>query len=215
MFEVVNRVQRPVVFPYSGSYSRWPNLGAVMADVYLPAGSQRRLIKTARQTLEAITRGEQYGEPSESDPHLESVNYGAFVTLFNQNLLRGCVGTCTPSSGLSRVVIEMTEAAARHDRRVKPVCIDELDSIQIHISVISPLDPTDHPLDLEIGKHGLLIARRHKRGVLLPQVAVEHGWDASAFLEHTCRKANLPSNAWRWPGTQISLFTSLDIEEEK
>jgi uncharacterized protein len=186
-----------------------------MADVYLPAGSQRRLIKTARQTLEAITRGVLYGDPSESDPYLECVNYGAFVTLFNQRLLRGCVGTCTPSSGLSRVVVEMTEAAARHDRRVKPVAVDELDNIQIHISVISALDPADHPLDLEIGKHGLHIARHRKRGVLLPQVAVEHGWDASTFLEHTCRKANLPSNAWRWPGTQISFFTSLEIEEER
>ncbi len=186
-----------------------------MADVYLPAGSQRRLIKTARQTLEAITRGELYGEPGESDPHLECVNYGAFVTLFNQRLLRGCVGTCAPSSGLARVVIEMTEAAARNDRRVKPVSVDELENIQIHISVISPLEAADHPLDLEIGKHGLHIARHRKRGVLLPQVAVEHGWVASAFLEHTCLKANLPSNAWSWPGTQISLFTSLQIEEER
>ncbi|HEY1233507.1 MAG TPA: AmmeMemoRadiSam system protein A [Candidatus Binatia bacterium] len=187
----------------------------VMADVYLPADSQRRLIKTARQTLEAITRGHHYGELSESDPHLERVNYGAFVTLLNENLLRGCVGTCAPSSGLSRVVIEMTEAAARYDRRVKPVSVDELDNIQIHISVISPLDTADHPLDLAIGKHGLHIARHSKRGVLLPQVAVEHGWNASAFLEHTCLKANLPSNAWRWPGTSISLFTSLQIEEER
>lgn len=186
-----------------------------MADVYLPVESQRRLIKTARQTLQALIRGEQYGEPSESDPHLDYVNYGAFVTLFNEHLLRGCVGTCVPSSGLSRVVIEMTEAAARHDRRVEPVSADELDNIQIHISVISPLHPSGHPLDLEIGKHGLQIARLRKRGVLLPQVAVEHGWDASAFLEHTCLKASLPGNAWRWPGTQISLFTSLEIEEER
>lgn len=189
--------------------------GAVMPDVYLPADSQLRLIKTARQTLEAITRGDRYGESSESDPHLDAINYGVFVTLFNQHLLRGCVGTCAPCSGLSRLVIEMTEAAARHDRRVKPVCVEELDEIQIRISVISPLDPADHPLDLEIGKHGLHIARHRKRAVLLPQVAVEHGWGASAFLEHTCLKANLPSNAWRWPGTQISLFTSLEIEEEK
>jgi uncharacterized protein (TIGR00296 family) len=95
------------------------------------------------------------------------------------------------------------------------VCVGELNDIQIHISVISPLDPADHPLDLEIGKHGIHIARDGKRGVLLPQVAVEHGWDASAFLGQTCRKANLPSNAWRWSGTQISLFTSLEIAEEK
>ena len=186
-----------------------------MPDVYLPFESQRRLIKTARQTLEAITRGNRCSEPGESDPHLDRIHYGAFVTLFNRHVLRGCVGTCAPSSGLFNIVNEMTEAAATCDRRVKPVCVGELNDIQIHISVISPLDPADHPLDLEIGKHGIHIARDGKRGVLLPQVAVEHGWDASAFLGQTCRKANLPSNAWRWSGTQISLFTSLEIAEEK
>jgi AmmeMemoRadiSam system protein A len=186
-----------------------------MPDVYLPADSQRWLIKTARQTLEAITRGYGNGERSESDPDLDAIKYGAFVTLFNRHLLRGCVGTCAPSSGLSNIVIEMTEAAAKRDHRVKPVRIDELDDIQIHISVISPLHPADQPLDLEIGKHGLHIARHRQRGVLLPQVAVERGWDATEFLEQTCVKANLPGNAWRWPGTKISLFTALEIEEEK
>ena len=88
-----------------------------MPDVYLPFESQRRLIKTARQTLEAITRGNQCSEPGESDPHLDRIHYGAFVTLFNQHVLRGCVGTCAPSSGLFNIVNEMTEAAATCDRR--------------------------------------------------------------------------------------------------
>jgi hypothetical protein len=186
-----------------------------MPEVYLPADSQQRLIKTARQTLEAITRGYPYREHNEGDPHLGLIKYGAFVTLWNRHLLRGCVGTCAPSSGLSTIVIEMTEAAATRDHRVKPVGLDELSDIQIHISVISPLDPADGPLDLEIGKHGLHIERHRRRGVLLPQVAVEHGWDTSAFLEQTCLKAKLPRNAWRWPGTKVSLFTALQIEEER
>ena len=187
----------------------------VMADVYLPADSQRRLMLSARRTLEAITRGCEYTERIESDPHLELIKYGAFVTLYNQHVLRGCVGTCTPSSALSTIVVEMTEAAATRDPRVKPVRVEELEHIQIHVSVISPLDAADDPLSLEIGKHGLYIARNRKRGVFLPEVAVEHGWNQAEFLAQTCIKANLPRTAWQWAGTKIALFTALQIEEER
>ena len=186
-----------------------------MADVYLPADSQRRLIEIARQTLEATTRRSAFTQPSPYDFYLDQIKYGAFVTLFNQSVLRGCVGTCMPSSALAMVVIEMTEAAATRDRRVKPVHVDELDRIHIHITVVSPLERTDNPLGLEIGRHGLYVSRNGKQGVLLPQVAVERGWSQETFLEQTCLKASLPGNAWLWKDTKISLFTGLMIEEER
>ncbi len=186
-----------------------------MADVFLPADSQRRLIGIARQTLEATARRSALTPPDSFDFYLDQIKYGAFVTLFNRTLLRGCVGTCTPSSALAAVVIEMTAAAATRDRRVKPVEVDELDRIHIDITVISPLERSDKPLDLEIGTHGVHVARNGKQGVLLPQVAVEHGWSQETFLEQTCLKAGLPSNAWLWRDTKISLFTGLMIEEER
>jgi AMMECR1 domain-containing protein len=68
---------------------------------------------------------------------------------------------------------------------------------------------------VEIGKHGLYIARNRKRGVFLPEVAVEHGWNPAEFLAQTCIKANLPRTAWQWAGTKIALFTALPIEEER
>ncbi|HEY3153230.1 MAG TPA: AMMECR1 domain-containing protein, partial [Candidatus Binatia bacterium] len=110
-----------------------------MADVHIPAASQKRLIEIARQTLEAVIRRCPYPNVGSDDPYLENVNYGAFVTLFNQNELRGCIGTCTPSGSLRETVTEMTEAAATRDRRVRRVCADELAQIRIDISVLSPL----------------------------------------------------------------------------
>lgn len=184
-------------------------------DVYLPAGSQRRLMEISRRTLERVAGRSSYRDADHDDPHLEKVSYGAFVTLFNQGELRGCIGTCTPSSVLREVVVEMTEAAATRDSRVKPVRPDEIEQIHIDISVLSPLQRSDDPLALEVGKHGLHVARGRKRGVLLPQVAAEYGWDVETFLKQTCRKANLPSEAWSWPGTVVSTFTALIIEEER
>lgn len=185
-----------------------------MTEVHLPVDSQQRLIEIARQTLEGVVRRRPLEPIGVDDPYLNSI-YGAFVTLFTRDELRGCIGTCAPSRPLFETVIEMTEAAATRDRRVRPVQPDELDRIRIDISVLSPLERSGNPLALEVGKHGLHVARQHKRGVLLPQVALEYGWDMKTFLEQTCRKANLPKDAWSWPDTVVSSFTALVIEEER
>ena|SRR5262245_31751054 len=184
-----------------------------MSDVHLPVDSGRRLMAIARETLEGIVYRRPVKNIGIDDPYLNSTAYGAFVTLFNHDELRGCIGTCAPSRCLRDTVIEMTEAAATRDRRVEPVRIDELDQIHIDISVLSPLQRADDPLALEIGRHGLHVAYRRKRGVLLPQVAVEYGWDMRTFLEQTCVKAMLPKNAWDWPETIVSSFTAFVIEE--
>jgi len=185
-----------------------------MVEVSLPAQSQRRLLEIARLTLERVACGRSPELIESEDPHLEKIGYGAFVSLFNRKKLRGCVGTCTPAQSLREVVIEMTEAAATRDRRVKPVRADELEEIRIDISVISSLEKSAAPLSLEVGKHGLHIAAGRKRGVLLPQVATERGWDMETFLEQTCLKADLPRDAWRRADTTVSSFTALIIEEE-
>jgi AmmeMemoRadiSam system protein A len=186
-----------------------------MVEVNLPADSQRRLMEIARLTLERVACARSFEDACTSDPHLEKIGYGAFVSLFNKRSLRGCVGICTPSSALREVVIEMTEAAATRDRRVKPVRADEIEQIHIDISVISSLTRSSVPLSLEVGKHGLHVVCARKRGVLLPQVAVEYGWDIETFLQQTCLKAGLAKDAWRRPDTTVSSFTALIIEEEK
>jgi AmmeMemoRadiSam system protein A len=186
-----------------------------MADVYLPVESQQRLIRIARQTLEKFVSRSDCECGESADPNLETCLYGAFVTLYKKNVLRGCIGTCIPTSPLYETIIAMTEAAASRDRRVRPIQADELNQIRIDISVLSPLEESTDPLSLEIGKHGLHVSRDGKRGVLLPQVAAEYDWDIETFLEQTCVKAALPKDAWRWPGTRVSCFTALIIEEEK
>jgi AmmeMemoRadiSam system protein A len=186
-----------------------------MAEVELPVDSQKRLIEIARQTLEHVVLCQPYTHTRPTDPYLDRVSYGAFVTLFNHDRLRGCIGSCTPSEPLGKMVAQMTEAAATRDRRMKPVGATELEQISIDISVLSPLERSQDPLSLKVGKHGLHIARDQKRGVLLPQVATEYGWDILTFLQQTCLKADLPKEAWRRPDTVVSSFTALIIEEEE
>lgn len=134
---------------------------------------------------------------------------GAFTTLYakNKGKLRGCVGYPTALLPLYRTVIETARAAAFDDPRFDPVVLAEVPDLLISISVLSPLLPIAAEA-VEVGRHGLLISDGSRRGLLLPQVPVEHGWDRLVFLEQTCRKAGLPLDAWRNPQIRIEAFTA-------
>ena len=186
-----------------------------MSEIAIPPESQRQLLQVSRRTLEDFVRGSGRCAETISDPHLNATHYGAFVSLRAINELRGCIGSCTPDRSLYETVMEMTEAAASRDPRMAPVRVEELAAIRIDISVLSPLEHVENPLALEVGKHGLYITSRGRRGVLLPQVAAEYRWDMQTFLEQICRKAGLKKNAWKDPETMISSFTALVIEEER
>lgn len=186
-----------------------------MAEVALPIESQRRLVSIARDTLRCFVTGTSAEYHRFTDPYLNANHYGAFVTLYKKNALRGCIGMCEPCDSLWKLVVDMTEAAASRDPRVDPIDRSELDEIVIDISVISPLERMADPLNIEIGRHGLHVRGQRRRGLLLPQVAVAHGWDAPTFLNQTCLKASLPEAAWRRPETEISRFTALVIEEAR
>jgi AmmeMemoRadiSam system protein A len=133
---------------------------------------------------------------------------GAFVTLHADRSLRGCIGQMTSDRPLGETVIAMASAAAISDPRFTPVTPDELDRITLDISVLSPMRRVSSPDEVTPGVHGLLIGGRGRRGVLLPQVAVEYGWDREQFLNQTCLKAGLPSNAWRSDDITIEVFTA-------
>jgi uncharacterized protein len=185
-----------------------------MSEIAIPSESQRRLINLSRRTLESFVRGAGRSAEAMDDPYLQSDRYGAFVSLHARGELRGCIGNCTPDGPLFRTVMEMTEAAAARDHRMEPVRAAELEAIRIDISVLSPMQRAENPFTLQVGKHGLYIESHGRRAVFLPQVAAEHGWDIGRFLEQTCRKAGLRKSAWKDPGTIISSFTALVIEEE-
>jgi AmmeMemoRadiSam system protein A len=126
---------------------------------------------------------------------------GAFVSLHLADDLRGCIGRIEPDDPVGRVVARCAVAAASADPRFPPVTEHELVGLTIELSLLGPLEPIAGPDEVAVGRHGLVIERGGRRGLLLPQVATEYGWTAEAFLVHTCRKAGLPADAWRGDAT--------------
>jgi AmmeMemoRadiSam system protein A len=132
---------------------------------------------------------------------------GAFVTLHRDGQLRGCVGQVEACDPLGEAVARAAINAALHDSRFPAVQADELSSLEIEISVLSPPEPIA-PETILPGRHGLLIMKHEHRGLLLPQVAAGREWSSQRFLEETCIKAGLPRDAWRDPSTRILGFTA-------
>jgi AmmeMemoRadiSam system protein A len=142
------------------------------------------------------------------DPPTEHLSEprGAFTSLYLRGELRGCVGYVLPVSPVYRAVADTARAAAFEDARFYPVTISEAHDLEIELSILSPPQPVSAEA-IEIGRHGLLISMAGHRGLLLPQVPVEHNWDRTTFLEQTCRKASLPLDAWQ-KGATIEAFTA-------
>jgi AmmeMemoRadiSam system protein A len=138
-------------------------------------------------------------------PHLAEPR-GVFTTLYSRGNLRGCIGHVYPVASLYRAVVETARAAAFDDTRFGPLAPEEVSELEVSLSVLSPLRPIG-PEEIEIGRHGLLIALGGRRGLLLPQVPLEHAWDRFTFLEQVCLKAGLPTNAWQ-TGAPIQGFTA-------
>ena len=160
-----------------------------------------------RLAHEAITSTLEQREISlvPPSPHLAEPR-GAFTSLYYRGDLRGCVGYVFPVTSLYRTVVESARGAAFDDSRFSPVTRDQAPELRVSLSVLSPLQPV-LPEQVEIGRHGLLVSLGYCRGLLLPQVPVEHGWDRIAFLEQTCRKAGLPPDAWT-AGATLQAFTA-------
>lgn len=131
---------------------------------------------------------------------------GVFVTLHAHGRLRGCIGVIEPDEPLGESIVRCAAGAALEDPRFAAVTAKELPHLEFEISLLSPLFPIQ-PEAVEIGRHGLLVASGSRRGLLLPQVAVEHRLSREQFLEETCHKAGLPRTAWRDPETRIQAFT--------
>jgi AmmeMemoRadiSam system protein A len=162
------------------------------------------LIALAHQAIEAGLH-KQRPEVSPLNAHLTGLR-GAFTTLHLEGLLRGCVGFIAPLYPLYQTVVETAQAAAFGDTRFQPVSAAEAGHLQIEISVLSPMFPI-RAEQVEVGRHGLLVSQHNHRGLLLPQVAAEHGWDRETFLSQTCVKAGLPPNAWQ-RGAKLKAFTA-------
>ena len=131
---------------------------------------------------------------------------GVFTSLYLKGSLRGCVGFVLPVNSVYRSVAETARAAAFEDTRFYPVSPEEARQLEIELSILSPPKPACAE-DIDVGRHGILISMAGRRGLLLPQVAVEHNWDRVTFLQQTCHKAGLPADAWQ-KGASIEAFTA-------
>jgi AmmeMemoRadiSam system protein A len=176
----------------------------------------RRLLEIAREAIiTAVRHGRTLEVPEPPGPLARPA--AVFVSLHKRGFLRGCIGHVAACEPLYRAVIDGAISAALHDPRFRPMAEEEIDLVDIEISVLSPMFPVpaaEAESRIQIGRHGLLISQGRRRGLLLPQVAVEYGWNARQFLEETCVKAGLPRRAWS-SGAQIEMFSAEVFREEK
>ncbi len=179
----------------------------VGVDLGLSEEERAELHRIARTVIENKARGKPVPAFSPSGDKLRE-NRGAFVCVYKQGMLRGCIGLIEASEPLHKTVEEMAESAAFRDPRFRPVTEDELPYLDLEISALTPLQKIDDPDQIQVGMHGILIRKGYYSGLLLPQVASERGWDRLTFLQETCRKAGLPRDAWKDKDAQIFIFSA-------
>jgi len=161
------------------------------------------LLSVARQALEARVAGDR-------PPHVLcigplAVRCGAFVSIHNGDQLRGCLGRLSPSSPLGTTLVYLGGAVADSDPRFPPVLPDEVPLLQMEISLLTQERAVASIDEITVGRHGVIVEHGRSRGLLLPQVAAEFGWDRETFLEQACLKAGLPREAWK-TGARILVF---------
>ena len=171
----------------------------------------RTCLKLARQALENYFKtGRPLRSPVKSGTLKEK--RGAFVTLTVGGELRGCIGYPLPVKPLDETIIEMALAAATQDTRFEPLRSNELIKLKIEISVLGLPEPVSDPAKVRVGDHGIIVSKGFYKGLLLPQVPVEYGWDRETFLSHGCLKAGLPPDEWK-KGAKLEVFTAQVLSE--
>jgi uncharacterized protein len=180
---------------------------------------QKKLMDIAWRSIQQTVCGEALGPSDEGlmngDPEsMLSQPAGAFVSLYYKGELRGCLGVIVAESSLAETVSQLAGRSATEDPRFTAVTEDELDDIQVEISVLSPLTEISSIEEIEVGRHGIFVVAGMYRGLLLPQVAVKHHWNAVRFLEETCVKAGLPRDQWKHAETNIYIFSAEIIEQK-
>ena len=177
---------------------------------------KKALLQIARKSVESAVKGISNDQTQSGpfSPVLKEKN-GVFVTLRTRGTLRGCIGRMISDTPLHKLVSEMAVSAATDDPRFNKIQPSELDDLEIDISVLSPLQEVEDPLDFELGRHGIYIKKDSANGCFLPQVATDTGWTKEEFLTQCCStKAGLSPDAWKEKDVEVYIFTSEIISEK-
>jgi uncharacterized protein len=178
----------------------------------LTADDRERLLRLARRCLEARVRHEA-PPPTERGGGLDEA-MGVFVTIHTGGQLRGCLGRLERDRPVADNVAHLAALVSDSDPRFRPLRPSDLATTDIEISALTPEIEVRDIGEIEVGRHGLIVEQQHRRGLLLPQVATEHGWDRETFLGNTCLKAGLSAEAWRH-GARIFTFEAAVFGEKK
>ncbi len=179
------------------------------------------LIKTARAAVREYLKSGRRAEVPEDIKNRFSYNSGVFVTLNNEENLRGCIGFPTPDRKLYQSLVDAAISSATEDPRFSPVNYNELGKIIFEVTiltspnVIKVEDPVEYPKMIKVGRDGLIIKWEFGSGLLLPQVPIEYGWDEEQFLNHTCEKAGAPQDCWKRKSTMVLKFEGIVFKEIK
>lgn len=170
---------------------------------------RKQLLRIARESIEAVLDGRRPEvDPATLDETMSRPS-GAFVSLHTKDGdLRGCIGSIHAVAPLWQAVSTNAINAAFRDPRFFPLHREELENIDIEISVMSPIEPVASAEEILVGRDGLIVSRGSRAGLLLPQVATEYGWDRETFLRQTCVKAGLPPETWRSGECRIERFSA-------
>lgn len=173
--------------------------------------SQKKiLLSLARNSITQYLNSKTVSPDQDFDPLLRK-NLGAFITLRKQGELRGCIGYMREDIPLYKVVSSMALESAFSDRRFMPVTIEELSNIEIEISVLTPSKPIKSIDEIVLGRDGVVLSKKVRRAVFLPQVATEMRWNKTEFLDNLCRKAGLPPGSWQ--DAELHIFQAKIFQE--
>jgi AmmeMemoRadiSam system protein A len=183
------------------------------AAAQIPEVDRRALLRLARRSIaDFLERGTYPDIPTGSGALL--MPRAVFVTLRHRQTraLRGCVGQVTAKGPLAQAVMHMAVAAATQDPRFPSVSDEELQQLRIEISALTDMEPITVDR-IEVGRHGLLLRWRGRSGLLLPGVAVDHGWSHNDLLSGLCRKAGVPDGSWLDSDAELLGFETESWEE--
>lgn len=185
-------------------------------DVMFTEKQKKRLLEIARQTIIQYVKENTIPEFKEDDAALQ-IQRGAFVTLRKHGQLRGCIGSFGSDQPIYKEISRIAIESATKDPRFSPVSINELDEIDIEISVLTEPALIDDWRKIRLGVDGVIVRSGFGGGVFLPQVATETGWDLETFLRHLCAdKAGLPADAYKKPGVRLFTFQAhIFLEKEE